>query len=99
PPRGIPAAHLRPGGTTSSDADRRRGVSGLPVARQRIACPRLVPRRPAAPDRHRMVVEPPAAADRPKTHQTRRAIMTTSKPTIAIAPACAPPPPLLTSPA
>src|SRR5262249_14345497 len=83
-----PAAHLRAGGTASSDAGRRRGVSRLPTARQRIARPRLVPRRPSAPDRHRMVVEPPPAANRPTTHQRRRSTMTTSKRTITIAAAC-----------
>src|SRR5262249_59915432 len=74
--------------TASSGADRRRGVSGLPPARQCSARPRLVPRRPAASDRHRMVVEPPAAADSRSTGQTRRSTMTTSKPTITIAAAC-----------
>jgi hypothetical protein len=83
-PSRSPAAHLRAGGTAGSDADRRRGLSGLPVARQRIARPRLVPRRPSAPDRHRVVVEPPPAANRRPTHQTRRSTMTTSKHTIAI---------------
>src|SRR5207245_4688735 len=42
---------------------------------------------PAA-DRRRMVVEPPATADRPTTHQRRRSAMTTSKRTITIAAAC-----------
>src|SRR5262249_29262907 len=83
-----PAAHLRAGGTAGADADRRRGVSGLPVARQRIAGPRLVPRRPSAADRHRMVAEPPPAANRPPTHHRRRSTMTTSKCTITIAAAC-----------
>src|SRR5262249_39822 len=83
-----PAAHLRAGGTAGADADRRRGVSGLPVARQRIAGPRLVPRRPPAPDRHRMVAEPPPAANRPPTHHRRRSTMTPRKCTIPIAAAC-----------
>src|SRR5262249_10735420 len=87
-PSRSPAAHLRVGGTASSDADRRRGLSGLPTARQRIACPRLVPRRPPASDRHRMVAEPPPAANRPTTHQGRRSTMTTSKRIITIAAAC-----------
>src|SRR5262249_33862552 len=87
-PSRSPAAHLRVGGKADSDAHPGRGVSGLPPARERIACPRLVPRRPSAADRHHMVVEPPPPANRPTTHQRRRSSMTTSKPTIAIAAAC-----------
>src|SRR5262249_38241243 len=83
-----PAAHLRAGGTASSHADRGRGISGLPLARHTIAPPRLVPRRPPAPDPHRRAAEPPPAANRPSTHQTRRSNMTTSKRTITIAAAC-----------
>src|SRR5262249_23123006 len=83
-----PAAHLRVGGKADSDADPRRGVSGLPTARQRITHPPPVPRRPSAPDRTRMVVQPPPAANRPSTHRRRRSTMTTSKRTIPIAAAC-----------
>src|SRR5262249_59112448 len=82
------AAHLCAGGWPGSDAGRGGGVPGLPFARNRIARPRLFPRRPSAADRHRRVVDPPPAANRRPTHQRWRSIMITSKRIITIAAAC-----------
>src|SRR5262249_51834283 len=84
PPRN-PAADLRARPTVHSAADCRRGLSGLRARRQRIARARLVPRRPAAADRHRMVAQPTAAKRCSTSHQERRSCMKTSTRTTTIA--------------
>ena len=63
--REILPLHLRARRKADPDADPRRGLSRLSAGRRRVARARLVPRRPSAPDRRRMVVEPPPTANRP----------------------------------
>src|ERR1700716_3638890 len=48
----------------------------------------VVPRRPSAADRHRVVAEPPPTSNRRTTHQSRRPTMNMIKRTIGAAVAC-----------
>jgi len=66
-------------------ADRRRGLSRLSAARQRLACARLVSRRPAGADRSCMVAQSPPPATHRTPDQNRRSSMKTSKHTASIA--------------